>query len=134
MSTELAEKRDPPATCESTEESLEAKFTVRQYGVWRIFMRRTESSHKAAGEVWTSAVIGLRLVRRFTRDVWHVSPTLCFSVGLAQISDGLRTSLLLYASNRLLTAVSISGSLTIFVFDKISRSSSPWPKGKPTYP
>ncbi|KZP34394.1 P-loop containing nucleoside triphosphate hydrolase protein [Athelia psychrophila] len=87
--------------------SLEASFTIGQYGVWRILT--ANSSHKVVGESqWKGAVAGLRLLRMFMGDVWRISPTLCLGVASAQIWEGMQTSVALYTSSRLLTSIETS--------------------------
>ncbi|KAF7977743.1 hypothetical protein HWV62_40625 [Athelia sp. TMB] len=94
-----------PATPDEDISSLESSFTIGQYGVWRVL---TPNSSAKLGDYWKGAIAGLGLLRVFWVDVWHVDPILCFGLILAQIWQGVQTSVSLYTSNRLLTAIEIS--------------------------
>lgn len=101
--TEKPQAKPTPAEAVS---SLEASFTIGQYGVWRVLA--ANSPQKVVGESqWKGTVAGLRLLRMFIKDVWRISPTLCLGIASAQIWEGVETSVVLYTSNRLLTSVSI---------------------------
>lgn len=97
-----------PATPDEDISSLESSFTIGQYGVWRVL---TPNSSAKLGDYWKGAIAGLGLLRVFWVDVWHVDPILCLGLILAQIWQGVQTSVSLYTSNRLLTAVRVSFTL-----------------------
>lgn len=88
---------------EDTLAELEAKFTIGQYGVWRVLTAK--SSHHI-GAFCKSTFAGIQLLRVFIVDVWHIGPALCLIVIFAQVWEGIQTSIVLYTSNRLLTSVS----------------------------
>ncbi|KAF7966583.1 hypothetical protein HWV62_37815 [Athelia sp. TMB] len=101
MSTTPAEK----PKSEETLAELEAKFTVGQYGVWRVL---TTKSSQHVGAFWKATFAGLGLLRVFMVDIWQIGPALCLVVVCAQVWEGMQTSVVLYTSNRLLTAIEIS--------------------------
>jgi hypothetical protein len=79
-------------------------YKVSQLGVWRVLIAK--SITKVPGQYWKDSLYSLPLLRLFVTDIYQLAPDLFCLFIFTRLWSGIKTSILLVASNRLLAIVS----------------------------